>query len=139
MENIRNRVDVKLVNNREKGEKLAAKPNFRHCTILDENLIAVHMKRTKLTFNKPVYCGMAILDISKTLIYDFHYGYILPQNMEKIKNSSSLILILSAMKLKQKIFMRIFQMTLKEVLARAIFQKIIQVEFLLEKTTKFPD
>ena len=79
MENIRNRVDVKLVNNREKGEKLAAKPNFRHCTIFDENLIAVHMKRTKLTFNKPVYCGMAILDISKTLIYDFHYGYILPK------------------------------------------------------------
>ena len=129
---------MKLANNREKGEKLAAKPNFRHCTIFDENLIAVHMKRTKLTFNKPVYCGMAILDISKTLTYDFHYGYILPK-YEKIKNSSSLILILSAMKLKQKIFMRIFQMTLKKVLTRAIFQKIIQVEFLLEKTKKFPD
>ena len=60
MENIRNRVDVKLVNNRGAAEKLSAKPNFEHLTIFDENLVAVHMKRTKLTFNKPVYCGMAI-------------------------------------------------------------------------------
>ena len=68
MENIRNRVDVKLVNNRGATEKLSAKPNFNHLTIFDENLVAVHMKRTKLTFNKPVYCGMAILDISKSLM-----------------------------------------------------------------------
>ena len=79
MENIRNRVDVKLVNNRGAAEKLSAKPNFEHLTIFDENLVAVHMKRTKLKFNKPVYCGMAILDISKSLMYKFHYGYILPK------------------------------------------------------------
>ena len=79
MENIRNRVDVKLVNNRGAAEKLSAKPNFEKATIFDEGLVAIHMKRTKLTFNKPVYCGMAILDLSKTLIYDFHYGYILPK------------------------------------------------------------
>ena len=85
MENIRNRVDVKLVNNRKKAEKLVAKPNFRHCTIFDENLVAIHMKKTKLVFNKPVYCGMAILDLSKTLIYDFHYKYIKPKYGEKAK------------------------------------------------------
>ena len=79
MENIRNRVDVKLVSDRKVAEKLSAKPNFEHLTIFDENLVAIHMKITKLVFNKPVYCGMAILDISKTLIYDFHYGYILPK------------------------------------------------------------
>ena len=75
MENIRNRVDVKLVSDRRAAEKLSAKRNFEHLTIFDENLVAIHMKRTKLTFNKPVYCGMAILD----LMYDFHYGYILPK------------------------------------------------------------
>ena len=79
MENIRNRVVVRLVNNQNKAKKLISKPNFRHCTIFDENLIAILMKRTKLTFDKPVYCGMVILDLSKTLMYDFHYGYILPK------------------------------------------------------------
>ena len=83
MENIRNRVDVKLVNNKKKAKKLSVKPNFRHCIIFDENLVAIHMKRTKLTFNKPVYCGMAILDLSKTLMYDFHYKYIKPKYGKK--------------------------------------------------------
>ena len=85
MENIINRVDVKLLNNEKSTQKLAAKPNFEHLTIFDENLVAIHMKRIKLLFNKPVYCGMAILDLSKTLMYDFHYNYILPKYGEKQK------------------------------------------------------
>ena len=76
MENIRNRVDIRLVNSEKKEKKLAAKPNFKHCNIFDENLMAIHMKKTKLVFNKPVYLGMCILDLSKTLMYDFHYNYI---------------------------------------------------------------
>ena len=76
MENIRNRVNVKLVNNREKARKLIAKPNFRHCKIFSENLISVHMKKTSLVMNKPVYLGACILDLSKTIMYDFHYNYI---------------------------------------------------------------
>lgn len=75
MENIRNRVDIRLVNNETKAKKLAAKPNYKHCNIFDENLVAIHMKKTKLVFNKPVYLGMCILDLSKTLMYDFHYNY----------------------------------------------------------------
>ena len=85
MENIRNRVDIRLLNDRRKAEKLAAKPNFKHLTIFDENLISIHMKRTKIFFNKPDYCGMAILDLSKTLIYGFHYNYIKPKYNEKAK------------------------------------------------------
>ena len=76
IENIRNRVDVKLVNTEEKFKKLVAKPNFKSRKIFNENLISVHMKKTSLTMNKPVYLGMCILDLSKTLMYDFHYNYI---------------------------------------------------------------
>ena len=54
-------------------QKLAAKPNYDRCTIFDENLFVVHMKKTKLHFNKPVYLGMSIFDLSKSLMYDFHY------------------------------------------------------------------
>ena len=68
MENIRNRVDVKLVNNEKMAKKFAAKPNFEGSTNFDENVIGIHMKKTELIFNKPVYLGMCILDLSKTTI-----------------------------------------------------------------------
>ena len=47
MENIRNRVDIKLVNDKKQAEKLRAKPNFYHCNIFSEELFAIHMKKTK--------------------------------------------------------------------------------------------
>ena len=85
MENIRNRVDIKLVNNKKQAEKLSAKPNFKHCNIFSEDLVAIHMKKTKLDFDKPVYLGMCILDLSKTLMYDFHYSYIKQKYGDKAK------------------------------------------------------
>ena len=85
MENIRNRVDVKLVNTEEKLRKLVAKPNFRSRKIFSENLVSVHMKKTSLTMNKPVYLGMCILDLSKTIMYDFHYNYIKSKYGDKTK------------------------------------------------------
>ena len=86
MENIRNRVNVKLVNTEERLKKLAAKPNLKSPPkIFNENLISVHMKKTSLTMNKPVYLGMCILDLSKTIMYDFHYNYIKPKYGEKAK------------------------------------------------------
>ena len=85
MENIRNRVNVKLVNTQERLKKLSAKPNYRGRKIFSENLISVHMKKTSLTMNKPVYLGMCILDLSKTIMYDFHYNYIKPKYGVKAK------------------------------------------------------
>ena len=61
LDNIRNRVDIRLISSDKVAHKLAAKPNYVSCTIFVENLIAVHMKRTKLYFNKPVYFGMTFL------------------------------------------------------------------------------
>ena len=85
MENIRNRVDIKLVNDEKQAKKLTAKPNFDHCNMFCENLVAIHMKKTRLVFDKPVYLGMCILEISKTLMYDFHYKYVKQKYEEKAK------------------------------------------------------
>ena len=85
MENIRNRVNIKLINTEEQLKKLAAKPNYNGRKIFSENLVSVHMKKTSLTMNKPVYLGMCILDLSKTLMFDFHYKYIKPKYGNKAK------------------------------------------------------
>ena len=61
---------------RKKAENLSAKPNFKHCNIFSENLVAIHTKKIELTYDKPVYLGMYISDLGKTLMYDFHYNYI---------------------------------------------------------------
>ena len=52
MENIRNRVDIKLVTDKIKAEKLAAKPNFKHCNIFSEDLVSIQMKKTKFLTNQ---------------------------------------------------------------------------------------
>ena len=85
MENIRNRVNIKLVNTGEQFKKLVAKPNYESRKIFNKNLVSVHMKKTSLTMNKPVYLGMCILDLSKTLMYDFHYNYIKKKYGDKAK------------------------------------------------------
>ena len=76
IENIRKRQNVKLIDDRKKAKKYTSRPDFERLTIFDENLVAIHMKRTEVKFNKPVYVGQAILDLSKTLMFDFHYNYI---------------------------------------------------------------
>ena len=76
IENIRKRQNIILVDNRAKAVKLTSRPNFDRATIFDRNLIAIHMKKTEVYFNKPVYVGQAILDLSKLLMFDFHYNYI---------------------------------------------------------------
>ena len=85
MENIRNRVDIHLVTDEKQTSKFISKPNYQHRTIFCDNLAAIHMKKTHLVFNKPVYLGMCILDLSKTLMYEFHYNYIKPKYGEKAK------------------------------------------------------
>ena len=85
MENIRNRVNIKLVDTGEQFKKLAAKPNYESRKIFNKNLVSVHMKKTSLTMNKPVYLGMSILDLSKTVMFDFHYNYIKPKYGKQAK------------------------------------------------------
>ena len=76
MENLRKWVDVRLVTNEKKLDKLTAKPTYVSSKIFNENLMAVHKVKETLTLNRPAYVGMCILDLSKMLMYDFHYNYI---------------------------------------------------------------
>ena len=76
MENLRKRSNIQLVTDPERMLRLAARPTYISHKIFHENLVAVHCKQTKLVLNKPSYVGMSILELSKTLMYDFHYNYI---------------------------------------------------------------
>ena len=88
IENIRKRQSVEIMDDRKKALKLSSKPNFDRVTIFDEHLVAVHMKKTEVYFNKPIYVGQAILDLSKTLMFDFHYNFI----RKKYGNKAELLL-----------------------------------------------
>ena len=76
MENVRNRVGMRQVNNAKYCLKWISKPNFITQKIFDSNLVAIHKIKTNLQFNKPAYVGMCILELSKVPMYEFLYYYI---------------------------------------------------------------
>ena len=75
MENLGNRINVKLVNKVKSYLKWVAKPNFVSQKIFSENFAALHVKKLILKLNKPIYVGFSVLEISKTLMYDWYYNY----------------------------------------------------------------
>ena len=79
MENIRRHHNIKLVNNKEAYLKSVMRPNFKSGTLLGPDLMGCEMSKIKVVMNKPVYLGQAILDLSKLIMYEFHYDYILPK------------------------------------------------------------
>ena len=84
-EHLRKRVDVRLVTDEKKRLKLTSKHTYVSSKIFNENLVAVHKIKEALTLNTPVYVGMCILGLSKTLMYDFHYIYIKQKSNNKEK------------------------------------------------------
>ncbi|CAB0035839.1 unnamed protein product [Trichogramma brassicae] len=80
LESEEKRIDVKL-NTQWRGrygaEARISQPNFHSQAIFDENLVAIQLRKTSVTIMKPIYVGLAILDISKTLVYRFHYDYMI--------------------------------------------------------------
>ncbi|XP_057292573.1 uncharacterized protein LOC130621288 [Hydractinia symbiolongicarpus] len=85
MENIRNHRNIQLVTNENKYTKLVMKPNFKGGCRFSKNLIGVEMGKTEVKMNKPVYIGQAILDMSKLVMYEFHYNYIQEKYGSKIQ------------------------------------------------------
>ena len=78
MENLRNRVEVKIVRAWEanKIRKLVSDPSFHSLELFSHDMAGVHMSKKRLFLNKPVYTGMTILENSKILMYDFYYNYL---------------------------------------------------------------
>lgn len=74
MENVRHRMKMELVCCPRRCSKLINKTSFKSSTIYNNQLCAIHMHRDVLTFDKPIFVGFAVLDISKNLMYDFHYN-----------------------------------------------------------------
>ena len=76
MENIRGRVNVKILNTHEEARRMFSKPTYKDHVVFNDNLIAVLNNIPSVKFDKPIYLGMCILDYSKLLMYQFYYGRI---------------------------------------------------------------
>ena len=87
MENLRNIIDIKLVNNENNNLKCISKPSYMSHKKFDNNLVAICKSKLALKLNKPAYIGMCVLELSKVLMYEFRYDYI----KDKYGNDSKLI------------------------------------------------
>lgn len=76
MENLRNRKNVRLVNNERAAKKLISKSNMVDFRIFDENLVAVNLTKPSVLLNRPIYVGFCVLELSKTYMYNFHYNHV---------------------------------------------------------------
>ena len=76
MEKVRKHGDFKLVTTDKSRYQLASESNYHTAKYFSENLMAIEIKNTKVKVNKPIYLGMSILGISKTLMFEFWFDYI---------------------------------------------------------------
>ena len=85
MDNVRKHRDIKLVATDKRRNRLVSEPNYHTVKWLSEKILAIEMEKTKAKMNKPVYVGFSILEISKTLMYEFWYDYIKPKYQNHAK------------------------------------------------------
>ena len=76
MENLRKRINVRIVNNEKDYLKHVNKPTFISQKIFDKNFAAIYEIKPVLTMNKPIYVALTVLKLSKWLMQDFHYNFI---------------------------------------------------------------
>ena len=86
MENVRNHRDIKLLTSDKRRKRLVSEPNYHSRKNFSEHFIAIEMKNIRVKMGKPLYLGMSILDIIKTLMYEFWYDYI---NRAKLYNTDT--------------------------------------------------
>ena len=79
MENVRNHRDIRIVTTNKRNSILTSEPNYHSAKYISKDLLIIEMKKTEVRMNRPIYLGQAILDNSKTLMYEFWYDYIKPK------------------------------------------------------------
>ena len=82
---MRNHRNIKLVTTERRRNYLVSEPNYHTTKFFTENLLAIEMRKTQILMNKPVYLGLSILDLSKTVMYEFWYDYVKPKYGENAK------------------------------------------------------
>ena len=85
MENVRNHRDIKLVTSDKRRERLVLEPNYHSHKNFSDHLMVIEMKKSWVKMVKPLYLGMSMFDISKTLMYEFYYDYIKPKYGDRAK------------------------------------------------------
>lgn len=93
LENVRKRVDVRLVTEEKRLLKLSSQPTYVSHKIFNKNLDAVHKIKKVLMLNRPAYVGMRILDVSKTLMYDFDYNFVKRNTNRKLIYCSQILTV----------------------------------------------
>ena len=79
MENVRKHRNIKLIATKRKRNYLVSQPNYHTTKFFTKNLLATEMRKTQILMNNPVYLGLSILDLSKTVMHEFWYDYVNPK------------------------------------------------------------
>ena len=83
METLRKRINVRFVNNEKKIKKTQADQLISLIKSFGKNYAAIHEIKRVLTINKTIYIGFTVLELSKWLMYDFHYSFIKKHSDDK--------------------------------------------------------
>ncbi|XP_063223272.1 uncharacterized protein LOC134531497 [Bacillus rossius redtenbacheri] len=78
LENTRKHKDIRIASRYDSiygAAELIGRPTFKARRIIDESLVLIEMLKGTITFDRPLYTGVAILYLSKLVLYDFHYNY----------------------------------------------------------------
>ena len=86
IKNVRKHRDIKLVTTEKRRNYLVSEPNYHTTKFFTEHLLPMEMKnKIQIAMDEPVYLVSSILDLSKTVMYEFWYDYIKPEYGEDTK------------------------------------------------------
>ena len=79
MENVRKHRNIKLIAAKRKKNYLVSQPNYHTTKFFTKNLLATEMRKPQILMNNPIYLGLSILDLSKTVMHELWYDYAKPK------------------------------------------------------------